>query len=265
MGNDTNIAGATYRLTMTEAGALGGGVSHFTAPDSRPNYTSANAQASIAFNNAQFGVVPIAEALKVSDPNNIVVSANLMPFNAGDTFNGTHTEVVVAGGLDQDVCTTFSPQPDAPGQTHGCVGGELQGSFYSWQTRCDVAQNFTLGSLYLGHGGTHTIPGAQFVTEGRFLGGADFSLENFGTAITIRPPKGDNPASGSFTQVRVLDFSVSTGVTNAITFMRTQTKVSIAPSTMASCTNRERAQSRTRCTPPRMASSNLRSQTDRPR
>ena len=203
---------------MTDAGALGGGTSHFTAPDARANYTApANTQAAVQFNNAQFGVVPIAEALDVGDPSNIVISSNVMPFHSGDQFILTHTEVVSAGGLDQDTYNTFSPQPDAPGATHGCVYGALQGSFYSWQTRCDVAQNGTQDSLYLGHGGTHTIPGAQFVTEGRFTGGADFSLENQGTAIAVRPPNGDTAANGLWRSFNFVDFDISTSVANAWT------------------------------------------------
>ncbi len=215
IGNDTNVAGVNYTLSMTSPGGYNAGVAHFTAADSRADYSSANTQASIAVDRTSFSLVPVAETIDGHDPNNIVVGDNVMPLNPNDLIIQTHTEVQGNGGADQNIKTTFSPQVDAPVLGGGCAIGGDDNSFMGAGDVCHQVDNLTRDDMYLGWGGFHQVPGAQYVTHGHFSAFASAELDRFGTAFRINPSNGDLAHWGT---IAVFDFGASTTLDNQMLF-----------------------------------------------
>lgn len=213
-GNDSNVGGVTLPVTLVDAGGLKAGVSHFTAPDTRADYTAPSASfITASVDNSQFAVVPIAETLDVRNTGAIVVGDNVMPLNSGDTIIQTHTEVMSIAAVDQDTVVNFSPQQDAPSASHGCdYAGEV-GAFMNVSQVCYAVYNNTADSETLGFGGRHPAPGAQFVQTGHASGNLDLEIDRFGTVIGISPSNDD---LAHFGQIHFVDFKLSPTIGNTI-------------------------------------------------
>ena len=190
-GTARELAGVTPALRMerlTERGA------EFRYESAGPDVPAA-AGGTLAYNNGAYRLVPIAETVRVLDPEtgradggNVALAPSLAPFAPGDALEQFHFHLALTGSAGEQFQTQYTPEIDVPTNTTGVVfasgGGSAVAAPGKIAFRCSNAE---ADAKLLGYGGTHVAPWMCLRADGAFRNVLDAEWMTNGTILRLHP------------------------------------------------------------------------------
>lgn len=155
----------------------------------------AGAGGTIAYNNGGYRLLPIAETVRVLDPDtgrpdggNVALAPNLVPFAPGDAVEQFHFHLALTGSAGEQMQTQYTPEIDVPTNTTGVVfasgGGSAVAGPGKIAFRCSNAE---ADSKLLGYGGTHVAPWMCLRADGAFRNVLDAEWITNGAILRLHP------------------------------------------------------------------------------
>ena len=149
----------------------------------------------VSFTNGAYRFIPIAETLRVLNPEtgrpdggNVALAPNLTPFAAGDSLEQFHWHLALTGSAGEEIQTQYTPEMDVPTNTTGVVfasgGGAAIAAPGKIAFRCSNAES---DAQLLGYGGTHVAPWMCLRADGAFRNVLDAEWITNGSILRLHP------------------------------------------------------------------------------
>ena len=155
---------------------------------------SAGAGGMVSFSNGAYRLVPIAETLRVLDPetgrpdgSNVALAPNLTPFAPGDALEQFHWHLALTGSAGEEIQTQYTPEMDVPTNTTGVVFASGGGAITAPGKVAFRCSNAEADAKLLGYGGTHLAPWTCLRADGAFRNVLDAEWITNGSILRLHP------------------------------------------------------------------------------